>query len=267
MTTQHRPPLSTDLDCAIDYFRPILQSLQIRRGTVGFPVFLQSFPHLWNIDNSGKWVLTVLKAKLNDSKAKFVSKYYPNSGIMMCYIILDESCFINARAPNELRKIVVVHEFCHFLALLYACISNTEEVFKKNLKKRLSKIIDELTNDNVSELFRLLNNANLFNEEEFSIFEQTRDSHFRLNYENLDLSYTELFRNFMLSRQMFDDFFSRADRDNFSNLLKSGNVQEAFDLYINIAKRIAQEKWLPEKFALSQAVYILINYYLNNIIH
>jgi len=267
MSAEHyRHPVNTDLVCAIDYFRPILQSLQIRRGAVGFPVFLQSFPHLWSINNSGKWGLTVLKTKLVDSKAKFISKYYPNSGLMMCYIILDDSCFINARTTNELRKMVVVHEFCHFLALLYACTSNTEEVFQKNLKSRLSKIIDELTNDNVSKLIRLLNNTNIFNEEEFSIFEQTRDSHFRLNYENLDLNYTELFRNFLLSRQMFDEFFSREDRENFSNLLKSGNAQEAFDLYVNIAKRIAHDKWLPEKFALSQAVYILTNYYLNEII-
>jgi hypothetical protein len=68
---------------------------------------------------------------------------------MECYIILDEIFFTDAKVPNEIRKAVAVHEFCRFLALLYASISTTEETFKEKLKERLSKIIDELTNDQV----------------------------------------------------------------------------------------------------------------------
>jgi hypothetical protein len=110
-------------------------------------------------------------------------------------------------------------------------------------------------------LYHLLNKASL-PDDEFSTFEQTRDDHFRLNCEKLELSYTDIFRNFLLSRQLFDEYFCKGDRDQFLNLLSCEKTEEAFDLYINIAKTIAKEKWLPKNFAMNQAVDIFIKFYL-----
>jgi hypothetical protein len=180
---------------------------------------------------------------------------------MECYIVLDTTFFINAKVPNEIRKAVAVHEFCHFLALLYASISTTEEILREKLRGRLSKIVDELTNEQVIKLYQLLNKMRPIGDD-FSDFEQTKDDHFRLNCENLDLSYSDLFRNFLLSRQMFDEFFSKKYRDQFFNLLKDGKTQEALDIYLEISKTIAREKWLSEKFAINQAIDILMKFYL-----
>jgi hypothetical protein len=226
---------------------------------------LSSFPQLWNLDNIGNWVITLLKAKLgDDSRAKFISQYYKRTEIMACYIILDEKCFVEAKVPNEIRKAISVHEFCHFLALLYASISTTEENLKERLKERLSKTIDELTNEQVIKLYQLLNQMRPFSDV-FSSFESTKDEHFRLNCENLDLSYSDLFKNFLLSRQMFDDFFYKEEREKFFSLLKDGKTQDALDMYLEIAKTIAREKWLPEKFAKNQAIDILMKFYLNEL--
>jgi hypothetical protein len=205
-----------------------------------------------------------LKANLGESKAKFMSQYHKMTGIMECYIILDTVCFTEAKVPNEIRKAVAVHEFCHFLALIYASISTTEKNLTQRLRERLSKIIDDLTSDQVLKLYQLLNKIRLF-DDDFSFFEQTKDDHFRLNCEDLDLSYSDLFKNFLLSRQMFDEFFSKENRENFSSLLKNGRTQEALDIYIEIAKRIAREKWLPEQFAINQAIDILMKFYLNEL--
>jgi hypothetical protein len=199
-----------------------------------------------------------------DSRAKFVSQWHKSTGIMECYIILDTACFVEAKVPNETRKAVAVHEFCHFLALIYAAISTTEDTLRQKLQERLSKAIDELTNDQVIKLYQLLNKIRLFGDE-FSTFEQTRDDHFRLNCENMDLSYSDLFKNFLLSRQMFDEFFSKEDRAKFFSLLKLDKTQEAYDMYIEIAKSIAREKWLTEKFAINQSIDILMKFYLNEI--
>jgi hypothetical protein len=213
------PSFTNNLEDAVVYFRPILQRLSIRQGSaIGTPVFLSSFPHLWNLNNNGKWVITLLKVKLVDSKAKFISQYHKKTEIMECYIILDTAFFVEAKTPNEIRKAVAVHEFCHFLALIYASISTSEEILRERLKERLSKIIDELTNEQVVKLYQLLNKMRLFGDD-FSDFEQTRDDHFRLNCEDLDLSYSDLFRNFLLSRQMFDEFFSKKGREKFFTLL------------------------------------------------
>jgi hypothetical protein len=259
------PNYTNDLEAAVTYFRPVLQRLSIRQGTaIGTPVFLSSFPHLWNLDNSGKWVITLLKTNLVGSRAKFISQYHKTTGIMECYIILDETCFVAAKVPNEIRKAVSVHEFCHFLALLYASISTTEEILGARLKERLSKIIDELTNEQVIKLYQLLNKIPRFSDD-FSTFELTRDDHFRLNCEDLDLSYSDLFKNFLLSRQMFEEFFSKKEKGRFFNLLKEGKTQEALDVYLGIAKKIAKEKWLPEQFAENQAIDILMKFYLTGL--
>jgi len=259
-----QPSIHNNLEYAVDYFRPILQRLRIRHeASVGTPVFLASFPQLWTLSNINKWVITIIKTNLNDTncKAKFLSQYHKNSGIMECYMVLDDVFFKKGVASNEIRKAIAVHEFCHFLALVYASISTTEELLQEKLRERLSRIVDVLTDEQVLKLYQLLNKVKPFSDD-FSNFEQTKDDHFRLNCEDLDLSYTDLFKNFLLSRQMFDEYFSQKDKEEFDRLLKSGKAQDASDLYFNIAKKIAGEKWLPESFAINQAVDILMKFYL-----
>jgi hypothetical protein len=200
-----------------------------------------------------------------NNRAKFISQYHKTTGIMACYIIMDETCFIEAKVLNEIRKAVAVHEFCHFLALIYASISTTEENLRERLKERLSKVIDNLTNEQVIKLYQLLSKQNPFSDDEFSTFELTRDDHFRLNCENLDLSYSDLFKNFLLSRQMFEEFFDKENKERFYGLLKQDKTQEALDVYLDVTKRIAQEKWLSERFAINQAIDILMKFYLNEL--
>ncbi|MCL2244483.1 MAG: hypothetical protein FWC03_08460 [Treponema sp.] len=257
------PGFNTDIESAVACFRPILQRLKIRQGITGFPVFLSLFPHLWNLNKNCIWIITILKANMPvDSMAKFISQYHKKEKVMECYIILSDIFFVNAKVPKEIRKAVIVHEFCHFIALIYASVSTSEDNLQERLKERLSKVIDELTNDQVLKLYQLLNKLRQpYND--FSAFEQTRDDHFRLNCENLDLSYTDLFKNFLLSRQMFIEFLSKEEREKFSNLLSEGKTQEAFDLYMNTARKIAHEKWLPENFAINQSIDILIKYGIN----
>ena len=255
------PGYNEDLEQAVACFRPILQRLKIRQGIIGCPVFLSLFPHLWNLNKNCKWIITILKTKMpDDCRAKFVSQHHKEAGVMECYIILSDIFFIDAKVPNEIRKAVVVHEFCHFLALIYASASTTEETLQKRLRERLSKTIDELTNDQVLKLYQLLNKVRpISDNDEFSTFEQTRDDHFRLNCEYLDLSYTDLFKNLLLSRQMISEFFTKEDIEKFHKYLND-NPQEAINMYINIARDISREKWLPENFAINQSIDILRKY-------
>ena len=112
------PTFTNDLEEAVSFFRPILQRLSIRQETTGFPVFLSAFPQLWGQKNINKWVVTLLKTDLRGCRAKFMSQYHQQTGIMECYIILDNALFTASGIPNETRKAVAVHEFCHFVALI-----------------------------------------------------------------------------------------------------------------------------------------------------
>jgi hypothetical protein len=256
---------NNDLEKAVACFRPVLQKLDIKNiSSVGSPVLLgsPSFPNFKKVDGINKWVLTILKTNLIDSRAKFLSEYDKTSGIMESYIILDNVLYVDAKVPGILRKAVVVHEFCHFLALVYACVSVSEGEFQEILKSRLSKIVDVLTDEQTLKLYQLLNKVKQLSDE-FASFEQTRDDHFSLNCEDSELSYTDLFRNFLLSRQLFDEYFSTTEKENFYNLLQSGQTQNALDLYLNIARSIAEEKWLSKEFAENQAINILIKFYIH----
>jgi hypothetical protein len=256
---------NNDLEKAVACFRPILQELDIKNiSSIGTPVLLGSylFPNFKKVKGINKWVITILKANLIDGRAKFLSQYDKTSGIMENYIILDNVLYVDAKVPNILRKAVVVHEFCHFLALVYACITVSEGNFQEILKSRLSKIVDVLTNEQTLKLYQLLNRVKQLSDD-FASFEQTRDDHFRLNCEDLELSYSDLFRNFLLSRQLFDEYFSNNEKENFYNLLQGGQTQNALDLYLNIARNIAEEKWLSKEFAENQAINILIKFYIH----
>lgn len=256
---------NSDLEKAVACFRPVLKKLNTKdMSPTGTPVLLgsKSFPNLRKVKSIRKWIITILRTDLIDSRAKFISQYDKASGIMENYIILDNVFYVKAMVPNILRKAVVVHEFCHFLALIYACITVSEGTFQETLKERLSKIVDVLTNDQTLKLYQLLNKVKQLSDD-FASFEQTRDDHFRLKCEDLELSYSDLFRNFLLSHQMFDEYFSPDEKESFYQMLQSGRTQDALDLYLNIARRIAEEKWLSKEFAENQAINILLNFYIH----
>lgn len=260
--------INTDLEKAVAVFRPVLQELDMRnQSSIGIPVLLASplFPNLRKVKSIRNWVLIILKTNLHDgSRAKFLSQYDKSTGIMKSYFIIDQILYVDTTVPRITRKVVVVHEFCHFLSQIYACISNSDEIFQEMLKRRLSKIVDVLTNEQAFKLYQLVNQYKKIGKN-IDSSDETKDDHFRLYCEDLELSYTDLFKNFLLSRQMFDEYFNNDDKASFFNLLRNGQTQEAFNLYIGIAKRIAEEKWLAEEFTVNQAFDILMKFYINEI--
>jgi hypothetical protein len=256
--------ITHDLDYAVDCFGPVLQSLQIKEKPTGIPIFLSIFPSLRNIDKIDKWSITVLQADLKDStKAKFVSQYRKKSGTMNCFIILDKTLYLKIRVSNETRKIVITHMFCHFLAFFFASITNNENIFNERLKERLFKNIDSMSNEKVLELYQFLDKIRP--QEDFAFQEQTRDEHFRLGIEQISMEYADLFKNLLLPRKMFDEYFSKEDREKVRELFHAEKHKEIFGLLNDLAKNIAREEWLPENFAVNQVIYIFSNFYINKL--
>jgi hypothetical protein len=75
------------------------------------------------------------------------------------------------------------------------------------------------------------------------------------------LSYADLFRNFLLSRKMFDGYFSIENQKTVHDLFLKGNNREAYDFYINLTNDLPEREWLPKNFVVNQALYILQNFY------
>ncbi|MDR2543126.1 MAG: hypothetical protein LBC80_06735 [Treponema sp.] len=259
----------SELGYAIDTFRPVLKYLQIKKGVDGFAC-LSYFPNLRKIDSIKEWEIVLL---ITDLKHNLKSNDNPiahllfkakknNKNFIRCYIVMDKIYFIkneNLKVNKETRITIFVHEFMHFLSYIYARINN-RKFFFEILYKRLSEKIDNLNNKQILELQQFLDKLKPI--DDFTNSKYTDDNHFRLGKEDTLLNYSDLYRNFLLSRQLFDEYFNKHDKDKFSSLWQKEEYGEAIGLYKNIAKQIAQEEWLTENFAINQAFSILKEYYV-----
>jgi len=253
--------ITGDIEYIIDYFNPVLNALRMNQGS---PIFLSSFSSLDNItnfSNISNWVITLLKTNLYDRKVTQVLKYDEKHRILQFYIVLDELFFKNAEKTKEIRNIIIVHEFIHFLALFYSSIGAKEEILHKKLVERLSRISGAIANENTLKLYKFLNEENLI-DDSYS-YEQVNDAHFRIGIEKMSLDYAELFRNFLFSHQMLDKYLTSENRKIFFSSLKEHKYKEAHDLLADIIYKIAKEEFLPINFIINQTNDLIMKFYFN----
>jgi len=251
--------IKNDLEYVIDIFRPVLDKLQ---GNNDNPIYLSSFTDFSEFKNIGNWVISLLKANLNSEKAMNITRYNEKHDILHFYIILDE---LICEKSKEIRKILIVHEFIHFLSVFYACIDAKDINSRRKLLERLYKTSsDETNNEKTFELFKVLNESNLI--DELPSYEQANDSHFRIGKDDLPLDYSELFRNFLFSRKMFDNYFNSEKRKHFFILLKESKTDEANYIFNNILDDIVKNEILPKNFVFKQVSDMFLKFYANEYI-
>lgn len=234
----------TNIATAVKYFRPVLSRLRLRSKN-SQSVYLAEFDHLemLGLDHC---IITVIYANLKTASGLFFCR--KEGEIIECFIVLNDSLDIKK------TKIAGVHEFCHALAILYTITLISTEELKDRLFDRLSKEIDELNTEALNKLYSALNSyKDKANVEDFEF----PDSHFRLNCEGDTVDYSMLFRHLLFSKELFDETFTKNEREEFKNLMNSNNEQENNEgavMYINKAKEIAKNKDVPERLAVSQAI-------------
>lgn len=130
---------------------------------------------------------------------------------------------------------------------------STEEL-ENRLLARLLKEIDELNTESLNKLYSALNSyKDKATVEDFEF----PDSHFRIDCEGDTVDYSMLFRHLLFSKELFDETFTKNEREKFKNLMNSNSEQENNEgagMYINKAKEIAKNKDVPERLAVSQAI-------------
>jgi len=260
----------TNLDCAIDCFRPILECLEVKGSGDDKSIGLSLFPHIKDIYSINKWEIVFIKTDLKDENAKayVILKIMEFSeALIKCYIIIDNLFYPHSEKTQvlkETRMMVVIHELVHFIAFLYARINNTPRKFVEILNKRLSKSITILSNKAIQDLYQFFNKIRLH--DEFNGSEHTNDKHFRVEKSDTTLTYDNLYRNLLLSHVLFDEYFLERDKEEFRYLWKGGKYEEANKLYYSIARKVALEEWIPENLALNQAYNILLEYYSHTLL-
>jgi hypothetical protein len=227
----------------------VLKRLSLRKKEKQRKVFLAEFDHL-DILNVDKWVIIVLRADLQKSDGMFFCQK-GNNGLIKCYIVLKYSLY--NEAVLERVKIVGVHEFCHFMAMLYLLTAITDESQRDGiLKRRLVGKIDDLNTEALNRFFGALN------EKEYAeIIPELTDEHYRLEGDGDTVKYDELFKHLMFSKELFDEYFVQEEQERFRILMnddkENKNIQ-GVELYREIVSRTAKDKSVPLKLAWEQAL-------------
>ena len=238
-----------DASIAVNFFRPVLSKLNIRNKEKQEEVFLAEFDHL-DFLNLETCVVTVLVAELDKAGGLFFCR--KTKDITICYIILNSNLY-NNEGNLEKVKIVGVHEFCHFMAIIYSLTATTIERQRTFLAKRLFTKIDDFDIAALNIFYQALTHDDVTHDyiSEFS------DGHFRLQCEGDTVNYDVLFNNFLFSKELFEEYFKKEKQECFKILLEKADrasVKEGMSLYMQTIHEAEKAKSIPIIFAKKQAV-------------
>jgi hypothetical protein len=232
---------------AVRLFRPVLRKLKIRSETGHLPVFLAAFDQLafLNLDEcSIQFAVGDI-----DSAGIFIIRHTPQ-GLLRAYIILNRQLYTNIQdlEMKKIRKIAGVHEFTHFLAIIYVATVNRRSSLKSLYLQRLQHTVEKLWGPNLLELYYALSGRPRTGYEP----PELTDSHFRLGSEGQTIDYEVLFLHFMFSRELFEGYFNNERQEQFRNLCSAGQTENAIQLLLDTLNTAATDKDVPLNTAKNQ---------------
>jgi hypothetical protein len=235
-------------------FRPVLKGLSLRDPSKHRPVYIAAYPHLdfLKLDNC---IINVLTADLKNCMGIFASGMI--DGLLQNYIVLDKSLFelseddTVAKKTKEMMKLAGVHEFCHFMAIMYCVTATSIEEARTHIMKRLRKKIDMIRLPNLFKIYSAVQGAL---PQDYTDIDELSDQHFRLDGEGSTPDYVKLFAYFLLSPDIFNTVFTEEKQNEFRSLILSDQTTEAANVYVETVREIAMTKDIPFKLALSQAL-------------
>jgi predicted RNA-binding protein with RPS1 domain len=161
------------------------------------------------------------------------------------------------------QKLTTVHEFTHTTAALSAI----SRVRSKELIKRLKEIFHEKAHAlyviDIQRIAAELNNslrAAYSRPGKSSKTSHFPDEHYRLGFEDFPVSYPIIFEEFLLSKEMFEEYFSASEVEALCKIAE----KESADFLKKIdplCQRISEEKALDINFVKSRVLEIFIPKY------
>jgi hypothetical protein len=239
----------SDIKEAVKIFRPVLQGLKIRSESEHPTVYFAQFDALSHL-NLDECSVMVLVADI-DTFGMFVIKY-TKGGLLRAYIILSRKLYGNnpTRAMKEVRKIAGVHEFVHFIAVVYVATVTGTASLRSRLLERMRHTVKKLPGPDLLTLYTALTGKA---GTETPPVELT-DSHFRLGYEGDTPDYEVLFLHFMFSKELFEAYFDGEKQTQFKSLIAIGNSIAASRLLVKALGKATEDKDVPVAMATNQVL-------------
>jgi len=221
----------------------------------------------WIIQGMGRCVVVIEQFNLPENiGGMLITSHDVELDYFRLHILIN--CNLCNKTETEDRigqKIAVVHEFTHTVAALSAISRVHSNLLIERLKKIFQKKAHAIYYDDIkliaSELSSSLsielgsqNNTN----------KQTRfpDEHFRLGFEDFPISYPVIFEEFLLSQEMFNEYFSQDTIESMCRTLSIKDAKTFAELVSPLSLKIAEEKALDIQFVVARILHIFLPIYI-----
>jgi len=250
---------------AVKTFRPLLKSLNIQRipEPPNVTEVIMADGRSWVIQGMGRCGVFIEQGELPENiGGLLITSHDRELDFFRLHILINSALCGSAALESRVeQKITAVHEFVHAVAALSAISKiRTESVIrrlKEILRQKAHAIYFEDIKRVVTELGEPLS-AKLNGPSESSRKNHFPDEHFRLGIEDFPVSYPIIFEEFLLSKEMFDEYFSRDLVASICKAFLDKDIQACRDLVFPAAEKLIGEKALNASFALNRILDILI---------
>jgi len=244
---------SKDVGTAVDCFRPLLKRLRVKEDIELNSDRTVYFMEIRELDflNLDRWSIVLTREKVPDLCGRLIARHIEPQDLFQYHVFLNDHLFYDTPPANEKRRIVIAHEFTHIAANIYA-YSEDPSLFLAASEKKLNEALDDIGNEEVSLMYRLLRNKGSAEAGEFGMLKTNKHSHYFVGPEKIGFSYTDLFLNLLFSKGAFEEYFNLQKQKEFHNLWRNGQQEKALDLYHKTAEEAAAGEWVSKPFARDQ---------------
>ena len=255
---------------AFDLFRPVLKDLRLQSLNPRNYIRASLKKYGFDKHNMSRCVIVAMRYHFTNpnDKGVFVWTFDKKRNFYVLYIIINDSLYAEGMSHEDCvrRKIVTMHEFTHCTAAMLSLSRISSEQLVSSLQKSMRKSVDVIQSvdvDVVMSEFSKEMSADSQNDRTEISFRKFDDGHFRTNYESFEGSYYDLNTNFLLSKQLFEEYFSKQKRQEFYEYIKNSNPTSAVMLLKNAAEKAINEKYLDKKFVMNRIANVFMPFYLN----
>jgi hypothetical protein len=262
-------PVIKDERWAVKIFRPLLRELKVQNipNPPDLTAIYMADKREWIIQGMGRCIVVIEQQELPEGVGGMLITSHDAELDYFKLHILIHSGLCNKPNLNDriFQKLTAVHEFTHVAAALSAI----SRVRSKELIKRLKEIFQKKTHAlylaDIKQIAEELSNslrAKYSNSKKPSKTPRFQDEHYRLGFEDFPVSYPIIFEEFLLSKEMFYEYFSPKDVEALYKALEktpSGFIEKAEP----ICQKISEAKALDKNFVMSRILDICMPEYIN----
>jgi hypothetical protein len=235
----------------------------------------------WIIEGMGRCIVAIEQQVLpGEIGGMLITSHDPELDYFKLHILINSGLCNKTKFNDRANlKITAIHEFTHVVAALSAIsrvrskllIERLKEIFKGKVHAinygEIQKIANELRDSFFDMLEDIIDDRNSPTSPEHDGPKNTDreyyfpDNHFRLGFEDFPVSYPVIFEEFLLSKEMFEEYFPKDLINSLCEAFDKDNLQVVNDLISPPTMKMIKDKALYPHFAFARIIAIFMPIY------